>query len=105
MKQVIFDFEKIKTIEDFYTEAKVKLALPEYFGNNLDALWDSVTSGIELPVDIRFVNLTSEQLEQFHDLILFLEDASVEMTDELFFEYSLKEDDEDLFYNNVKLDL
>ncbi|MHB9055118.1 MAG: barstar family protein [Paludibacteraceae bacterium] len=105
MKQIIFNFENIKSIEDFYTEAKVKLALPEYFGNNLDALWDSVTSGIELPVDIRFVNLTSEQLEQFHDLILFLEDASVEMTDELFFEYSLKEDDEDLFYNNVKLDL
>ena len=103
MKQAIFDFENIKTIDDFYTEAIDTLELPDFFGNNLDALWDSLTAGIELPVDIRFINLSPEQLEQFYDLLIFLEDAAIALDEELYFEYSLREEDEDLFYNDVEL--
>ena len=40
MKQVTFDFEKIESIDDFYREAVEKMDLPDYFGYNLDAMWD-----------------------------------------------------------------
>ncbi|NCB84051.1 MAG: barnase inhibitor [Bacteroidia bacterium] len=96
MKQVTFDFENIRNIDDFYTEAAAKLDLPDYFGNNLDAMWDCLTGEIELPIEIRFINLTSEQLDEFVEIILLFEDAAFDMDEDLFFEYSLKEDEADL---------
>ena len=76
-----FDFEKIESIDDFYRKAVEKMDLPDYFGNNLDALWDSLTGGIELPMDIRFTNLNPEQLEQFYDVIVLFEDAAINLDD------------------------
>ena len=35
---------------------KEKLELPDYYGENLDALWDCLTGGIELPVCIKWSN-------------------------------------------------
>lgn len=96
MKQVTFDFEKIESIDDFYREAVEKMDLPDYFGYNLDAMWDCLTGEIELPIEIRFINLTSEQLDEFVEIILLFEDAAFDMDEDLFFEYSLKEDEEDL---------
>ena len=101
MKQVTFDFEKIESIDDFYRKAVEKMDLPDYFGNNLDALWDSLTGGIELPMDIRFTNLNSEQLEQFYDVIVLFEDAAINLDDVLYFEYSLRTED-DLFFNDIE---
>lgn len=103
MKQVIFDFDAINSMEEFYAAAIDKLQLPEYFGNNLDAMWDSLTAGIELPVDIKFINLTVKQLEIFDDMIFLFEDAAINLEEELFFEYSLKEEDDELFFNDVEL--
>lgn len=92
MKTAVFDFERIGTIGDFYKIATTELNLPEYFGNNLDALWDSVTGEIELPVTIQFTNLTLGQLEQFDKLIVLFEDAAAELGDNLTFEYYLRKD-------------
>lgn len=103
MKQAVFDFATIKTMDDFYTEAFAKFQFPEYFGNNLDALWDSLTGGIELPVDISFVNLSTEQTEQFYDLIILMEDAAIALEEDLYFEYSLRDEQEDLFFNGIEL--
>ena len=101
MKQVTFDFEKIESIDDFYRKAVEKMDLPDYFGNNLDALCDSLTGGIELPMDIRFTNLNPEQLEQFYDVIVLFEDAAINLDDVLYFEYSLRTED-DLFFNDIE---
>ena len=90
MKQVVFDFERIGSIEDFYTIARPELGLPDDFGNNLDALWDSVTGYIELPVEIRFINMSMSQLETFDTLIELFEEAAEALTDNLSFEYYLK---------------
>ncbi len=102
MKQVTFDFENIQSIDDFYSEAVAKLELPEYFGNNLDAMWDSLTGWIELPQEIRFINLSNEQLEQYVELILLFEDAAFDMDDELFFNYSLKDKDMDSLFEDTE---
>ena len=90
MKQVQFDFERIGTMDDFYTIARRELDLPEYFGNNLDALWDCITGDIELPLSVRFMNMSMSQLETFEKLIVLFEDAAGELGDDLLFEYYLR---------------
>ena len=90
MKQVKFDFERIGTVDDFYVVAVRELGLPEYFGKNLDALWDSLTGDIALPVSIQFVNLSMAQLETFEKLISLFEEAAEELGDDFTFEYYLK---------------
>ena len=81
MKEIYIDFTDIGDYEDFYTQLKSKLVLPEYFGDNLDALYDSITGFVELPLHIEFVNMSVEQLEDFEDLLTTLEDAEDEMED------------------------
>lgn len=90
MKQVKFDFERIGTVDDFYLVAKRELGLPEHFGKNLDALWDSLTGDLALPLSVQFVNLTMTQLETFEKLISLFEEAAEELGDNFTFEYYLK---------------
>ena len=93
MKKVIFDFDTIGNINDFYKIAQQKLELPPDFGNNLDALWDSITGYIQLPVSIDFVNLKMQQLEQFDELIGVFEDALDSFDEAQFdFKYFLRND-------------
>ncbi len=42
----------IRSLDDFYTEISRVLNLPGYFGRNLDALWDVLTTEIEGPFDL-----------------------------------------------------
>ncbi|KAB1228882.1 MULTISPECIES: barstar family protein [Chryseobacterium] len=96
MKTVYIDFTDIGDYEDFYTQLKEKIQLPEHFGDNLDALFDSITGDVEMPLHIEFVNMTVDQLEIFEDLLTTLEDAEEEVED-FSFSYYLEqyEDDED----------
>ena len=95
MKAIYIDFTDIGDYEDFYAQLKEKVTLPEYFGDNLDALSDVITSELEMPLDLEFVNMTVDQLEIFEDLLTTLEDAEDEMED-FSFTYYLEqyEDDE-----------
>jgi len=90
MNQIIFDFDRIGTTTDFYTIAKRELQLPEYFGDNPDALYDSLTGDIALPVAVKFMNLTLNQLDLFGDIITTFEDAAAELNPEFTFEYYLR---------------
>jgi len=96
MKTVYIDFTDIGDYDDFYSQLKEKLTLPEYFGDNLDALYDSLTGFVEFPLHLEFVNMSVEQLETFEDLLVTLEDAEDEL-DEFTFAYYLEqyEDEED----------
>lgn len=79
MKTICIDFVEIGDDEDFYAELKEKLALPDYFGNNLDALADSISGDVKLPLHLEFVNMSVEQLETFEDLLSTLEDLENEV--------------------------
>lgn len=96
MNTIYIDFSNIGDYEDFYTQLKEKLTLPEYFGDNLDALYDSITGFVPLPLHIEFVNMSVDQLETFEDLLVTLEDAEDE-TEGFTFSYYLEqyEDEED----------
>ena len=94
MKTVYIDFIDLGDYEDFYTQLKEKLTLPEFFGDNLDALFDSITGFVELPLHIEFVNMSVDQLETFEDLLTTLEDADDEMDDFSFAYYLEQFEDE-----------
>ena len=94
MNTVYIDFIEIGDMEDFFDQLKEKLKLPEIFGDNLDALYDSITGFIELPMHIEFVNMSVEQLEVFEDLLTTLEDADEELDDFSFSYYLEQYEDE-----------
>jgi ribonuclease inhibitor len=96
MSTIYIDFTDIGDYEDFYAQLKEKIALPEHFGDNLDALSDVITGALEMPLHIEFVNMTVDQLETFEDLLTTLEDAEDEAED-FSFTYYLEqyEDDEE----------
>jgi len=95
MKTIYIDFTDIGDYEDFYTQLKEKLTLPDYFGNNLDALSDVITGELEMPLHIEFVNMSVDQLELFEDLLTTLEDAEDEVEDFSFTYYLEQYEDEE----------
>ena len=105
MNTIYIDFTDIGDYEDFYAQLKEKLPLPEYFGDNLDALSDVITGGLEMPLHLEFVNMTVDQLEIFEDLLTTLEDAEDEMEDFTFTyfleQYEDEEEEEDTEENQI----
>ncbi len=83
MKKVSFDFNHIPDLPAFYGEFARKFELTDEFGANLDALWDEVTGGIALPVEIDFLNLNASRKRRFGALILLFEEAEEELEGEL----------------------
>lgn len=98
MKEILIDFLNIGDYEDFYEQLKSKVELPEHFGDNLDALSDVISGGLELPIHIEFVNMSVDQLETFEDLLTTLEDVEDEVEDFTFSYYleQYEDDDENL---------
>ena len=90
MKTIYIDFSEIGDEEDFFAQLREKLSLPEHFGNNLDALYDTITGDLEMPLRIEFVNMNVKQLEHFEDLLTTLEDAEDE-TEGFSFAYFLEQ--------------
>ena len=90
MKTIYIDFSEIGDEEDFFAQLREKLSLPEHFGNILDALYDTITGDLEMPLRIEFVNMNVEQLEHFEDLLTTLEDAEDE-TEGFSFAYFLEQ--------------
>ncbi len=42
----------IRTLDEFYDEISRELNFPDYFGRNLDALWDTLTTDVEGPYEL-----------------------------------------------------
>lgn len=42
--------KSISSLDDFYTKISQEMKFPAYFGCNLDALWDVLTTDIKGPV-------------------------------------------------------
>ncbi len=90
MKTIYIDFSEIGDEQDFYQQLKQKLSLPENFGDNLDALYDSLTGFVELPLHLEFINMSVNQLEDFETLLETLEEADEEI-EEFSFTYFLEQ--------------
>ena len=90
MKTIYINLSEIGDEQDFYQQLKQKLSLPENFGDNLDALYDSLTGFAELPLHLEFVNMSVNQLEDFETLLETLEEADEE-TEGFSFTYFLEQ--------------
>ncbi|MPS73546.1 MAG: barnase inhibitor [Chryseobacterium sp.] len=95
MQEIYIDFVNIGDYEDFYEQLKSKLELPEYFGDNLDALSDVISGELEMPLHIEFVNMSVDQLELFEDLLTTLEDLEDEVEGFTFSYYLEQYEDEE----------
>lgn len=61
MKIILIDGEKIKGKAQLHSEFKKKLKLPSYYGNNLDALYDSIT---EMSGGIGVIAVNTEEIKE-----------------------------------------
>lgn len=73
-KIIVFDFSKWDVIDLFYEEFGDIFSLPNYWGKNLDALWDVISAKeIDLPVKIILCSLPNTQ--QSKGLLAVFDDA------------------------------
>lgn len=78
MNYFILDFSEIKSLLELHQYLKEVLHLPDYYGNNMDALWDCLSCCYNETVTIELRNLdmlkkrlektTQTMLEVFQDL-------------------------------------
>lgn len=67
---------KINEEKDFHSQLSKILNIQEYYGNNLDALWDLFSVGIEHPIHLVWKDASESQTrlgEQFTRIIDILE--------------------------------
>ncbi|WP_340401563.1 barstar family protein [Paenibacillus sp. FSL H8-0079] len=76
MNIVILDGVDFASTAELHQNLKDKLALPDFYGGNLDALWDCLTGTIELPLELKWTNyrISEERLgneaDRVRDLML-----------------------------------
>ncbi|MBN3527187.1 barstar family protein [Paenibacillus apiarius] len=84
MRTIILDGQHYATRDQLHDELKEKLALPDYYGRNLDALWDCLTGWVELPLTIQWTHF--EQSERHlgdysHQLVELFREAEEELAE------------------------
>ncbi|WP_313413350.1 barstar family protein [Sedimentibacter sp.] len=84
MKYITLDFSGIKTMYDLHTYLKKAFHLPDYYGYNLDALWDCLHCSFAEPtiIVLRHMSVLPEEINE-----------AVEVMNELFNDLE-KQDDE-----------
>lgn len=90
MRRIILEGSKITSKETLHSLLKSELELPDYYGGNLDALWDVLSEEIEDPLMITWqdFDLSKEYLGAYADKVIELfEDAKNELEG---FSYEIK---------------
>ena len=66
MNHFILDFSEVKTLVELHQYLKEIFALPDYYGNNMDALWDCLSCCYNETTTIELRNLDAlrKRLEQ-----------------------------------------
>ncbi|WP_145318661.1 barstar family protein [Paenibacillus xylanexedens] len=76
MNIVILDGQEFASSAELHQQLKDKLHLPDFYGGNLDALWDCLTGTIEFPLELKWTNyrISQERLgneaDRVRDLML-----------------------------------
>ncbi|MCQ2975371.1 MAG: barstar family protein [Bacteroidales bacterium] len=69
MKKYILDFYNINSKEDIHNYLAKNLQLPDYYGKNLDALFE-ILSEISEPTAFKLDNINSEYLESIKQVFI-----------------------------------
>ncbi|RTZ59808.1 MAG: hypothetical protein DSZ32_04720 [Gammaproteobacteria bacterium] len=76
--------DKIRSLEQFYQALDNRISLPEYFGRNLDALWDYLSTDLARPLNIQWKHSEISQFymgDQFSKLIELFNDLKQDRKD------------------------
>lgn len=82
LERLILNGNNYESIEQLHKELKEKLELPDYYGENLNALWDCLTAWVDLPLTIEIHSIDSFKSKLGNDaseFIQLLEDAVEEI--------------------------
>ena len=82
MKNITVNFSLCKNQLDLHKELKEKLNFPEWYGNNLDALWDMLTGFIETPANITVVWKPINEDKNIKEAVLQIIDLFIEASEE-----------------------
>ena len=80
------DFGTVKTYRDLYRCLKTGLDLPDFFGENLDALWDCMTGFIGWPCEIRISGLSKlnkQRRQEVQKMLDVMEEAQRKHPDDI----------------------
>jgi ribonuclease inhibitor len=72
------DGSKIASEADFHREIAAALKFPPHYGANLDALWDTLSTDVERPVFLTWVNAKKSTIampEKFDVIVRLLRDV------------------------------
>jgi ribonuclease inhibitor len=81
------DGKAINCMADFYLELGKQLPLPSYFGDNLDALWDFLTTDLQGPCKLVWLDSEHSRTsmgDDFKILVKIFEEVSEEREEFLF---------------------
>jgi ribonuclease inhibitor len=72
MKTVYLDFSEIQSVQNLHLLLKPKLNLPDFYGMNWDAFWDSITSLVDMPDKIKIIGFKNIEKWMLSDTQTFL---------------------------------
>lgn len=73
MKYITLDFAGIKTLWELHEYFKTVFQLPDYYGRNMDALWDCLYYSFEFPTTITLKNVSAIPNEMHETAEIILE--------------------------------
>ena len=76
MKIVVIDGRKMTDRETTHTYLKRKLSLPEYYGRNLDALFDCLCEMNDVQIVVAYVQEMKDNLRRYADNIINVFEAA-----------------------------
>lgn len=75
MKKITLDFENISNKEDMHKYLAEKFEFPDYYGKNLDALFECLTDIAE-PTAVNIINAINDYDEQIINVITSAEEEN-----------------------------
>ena len=72
MNHFVLDFSEIKTVLGLHQYLKKAFDLPDYYGNNMDALWDCLSCcyNESTTIELRNLDVLRKRLEQTTQIML-----------------------------------
>jgi len=92
---VILDGLSIESEDDFHEAIAKAFNLPNWYGRNLDALWDVLTGMIDRPINLVWLNseVSRTRLKRYEKIVGLLKeiaDRDIELGRSSKFEYKLQ---------------